>query len=249
MTVNSRHILLLLVMLHGCMAAPAADVTLRLPDIAGRNGQIVDVPLIVAGAEGMSAMQALMIYDPEILEIVAGESITNGPILPESAILHAGTATPGRLPVLFLGGADPTHRTVAAIKSDGTLATLRFRVIGMAGQRTELTLEKVQAFQLNDMDMRVVTEPGLVVIVRTPPFPWVLLGAVFLVLLFLLVLLRRSRHRREAAARRQPELVAVPVDSVLHTCVSCGRAVRVPGSLVGTMFKCPACDTAQTIQR
>lgn len=237
--------------LFGTDAGRADTVTFSIADVTVRAGEQVAIPIVVKGAKGMSAMQALLTYDPNVLEL-SGESadVIRGEIVPNNAILQAQTTVAGRLPILFVGGADVESKQVSAVQQDGTLVTIRFKVIGAAGQKTQLGLEGAEAFQVNDMDMLVETKSGALTIQSTFPWWWVAIAAAGLFVLLLIVRSTRSKNRQTKVGRPQREegeLVAVAEDdSMKHTCIGCGRSMTIPSSLIGKKFKCPNCGTSQS---
>jgi hypothetical protein len=248
--------LVLMLGLGGASAARAATVTLNLPKVQGKSGETVEVPIGLKDAKGMSAFQAVMVYDPAVLELVSEggnveKAFSKGKALPENALTHVAAGSAGRLAIVFVGGADAAKKTMFSVQEDGTLGTLKFRVIGKSGQKSALSLEKAEAFGLNDMDMLVRSEAGEVGVVGGLPFEWwwIALGVGVLIVLWLLM--RRKEPARQTVARGgEPELVAVPLDEPMkHTCVKCGRVIAVPAGLVGKGFRCPGCGTAQTVGR
>lgn len=230
---------------------PFADtVTLSIPELSGKPGTVVELPLEVRNATGLSALQVLMTYDPAVLEYLgAPDGFIRGDIVPQNAILQAETDVPGKLPILFLGGVDGQTRQVAAVQKDGTLATLRFRVIGKAAQNSELGLLFAEAFQASEMDLRVETQAGSFSSQQLLPdwWPWAAGAAGFILLICILRALTGKRTRRPSPRRQppEPELVAVAADdSIRKKCPGCGKTIRVPPQLVGRSFKCPGCGTA-----
>ncbi|MBI1372812.1 MAG: hypothetical protein GC159_08635 [Phycisphaera sp.] len=182
-----------------CGVASAA-VTLSLPTLESNAGQSVDVPIAIKGAKGVSAMQALLTYDPAVLEVVTDaqdpdRTMTRGDVLPDNAILKLFTETPGRLPLLFLGGANANDKAIHAITGDGTLATVHFKVKGAGGQKTALALEKIEAFQVNDMDLLARAEPGALTVRIEIPWLWIGVAGGVLLLLLLIMTLRRRPTR------------------------------------------------------
>lgn len=179
-----------------CAGTAGAAVTLSVPKLQAHHGQEIEVPITVKGGKGMSALQVRLTYDSAMLEVVQDsndpdKAVARGKILPDKAIAKVYTETPGRLPILFLGGADPKAKTIFAVEEDGTLLTIRFRVIGPAGQKSALALEKAQAFAANDMDMIVMTEPGEIAIGSAVPWLWIAIGAGALVLLLVVIMAAR----------------------------------------------------------
>lgn len=190
----------LFVLAAGSGTADAAGVTFSLPTMEVKPGQEFDVPITVKGVKGMSALQLLLTYDPAVLEVVASDdpdkTFTRGKILPDRAIMTVYTEPPGRLPILYMGGADEVKKQMFAVEEDGVLVTVRFKAIGQPGQKTALAIEKAQAFQLSDMDMLVKTEAGEVTIAAAPselPWLWIAIGIGVLLLLLMALMMRRKR--------------------------------------------------------
>jgi hypothetical protein len=122
--------------LGGADGACAATVTLSIAKLDATAGHEVDVPITVKDAKGMGALQMLLTYDPAVLEVVRDaaapdKTFAKGKILPDNALTKVFTDTPGRLPIVFVGGADPKKRNeYHAVEEDGTLLTIHFRVAG-----------------------------------------------------------------------------------------------------------------------
>lgn len=187
----------------GTSLASAAPVTLSLPTIEAKPGDVIELPISAKGAKGMSGLQMLLTFDPAVLEVVvsddAEKTFSKGKILPERAIARVATEdmTPGRLPIVFVGGVDEAKKQMFAVEEDGVLLTVRFRVIGQSGQKAALAIEKAEAFQLNDMDMLVKTEAGEVAVIAVSnefPWLWIAIGIGVLALLLLLVLMTRRKR-------------------------------------------------------
>jgi hypothetical protein len=261
-------VVVLAAVLMSSTTALAGTVTLSVPNVEAQPGQEVEVAVAVKGAKGMRAFQLVLTYDPAVLEVVkdadASRAVTRGKILPENSLLNVYTTSipppvgsdgkssgeptavkPGRIPVLFLGAGDASKKTIQALEDDGTLLTIRFRVVGQPGVKSPLALERAEAFQGDGLSMLVKTEPGELTVVSGSAFQtWWLLLLIPVALLFLLLALMMRRKR--SPGRGEPELVALPLDSsARHTCVKCKRVITIPPSMAGQPFKCPACGTAQ----
>jgi len=71
--------------------------------------------------------------------------------------LEFNAQTPGRLGLGLV--------TLDGIQGDGTLAIVRFEVIGSSGQSSALNLEKAEAWEITSyMPVLVTTEPGQVTV-------------------------------------------------------------------------------------
>lgn len=232
-------------------ATMADTVTIRIADTSARTGDLVEIPVLVEGASGMSALQVLLTYDPQVLEFSSESSdVIRGEIVPSNAILQAQTNVPGRLPIIFLGGADVANKQVFAVEKDGTLLTLRFKVIGSPGEKSPFGLERAEAFQINEMDLVVETKAGELSVQTEFAWWWAAVaGGVVLVALFVWRLTRGTLRRDPSRPTRndEPELMAVAEDeSIKHQCVGCGRRMTIPSSLIGKKFKCPKCGVSQS---
>lgn len=229
----------------------ADTVTISIANTTARTGDQVEIPVVVEGASGMSALQVLLTYDPQVLEFSSASSdVVRGEIVPRNAILQAQTNVPGRLPIIFLGGADVANKQVFAVEKDGTLLTLRFKVIGSAGEKSPFGLERAEAFQINEMDLMVETKVGELSVQTEFAWWWpAVAGGVVLVALVIWRLTRGTRRRDPSRPTRndEPELVAVAEDeSIRHQCLGCGRSMTIPSSLIGKKFKCPKCGVSQS---
>ncbi len=260
----------LVLLLVGAAPARSATVTLSVPRLEAATGTEVEVPILVKGAKGMSALQARLTYDPAVLEVVKDaadpdKAVTKGKILPDNAIFKVYTTTipvhngdavpvkPGGLPIVFVGGTNKEKKEYFAVQEDGTLATIRFRVIGQGGQTTPLALDRVQAFQSNDMDMIVKTEPGEVSVRAAIPWLWIAVGAGALLLLLLLLAVGRRKQQPQAPlayAGAAPQGAGVPVfqpegATFQYQCTKCGGTLKLPVLLAGKQVQCSACGTTQ----
>lgn len=246
---------ILAVGVFGVQTVCADTVTVTVADVTVQAGDQVDVPIVVKGAVGMSAFQALLTYDPKVLEF-SNESadVLRGEIVPSNAIMQVQTTVPGRLPIIFLGGADAASQQVFAVQADGTLVTIRFKVIGAAGETTKFGLERAEAFQVSEMDLMVETQAGQLTIASSGiefQWWWLAVASGVVGLLLLIVWFRggkpkQVRVRQSDSRAEEGELVAVADDeSVKHQCVGCGRRMTIPPTLIGKKFKCPKCGASQ----
>lgn len=271
----------LALLLVGAAPALSATITLTLPNLEGAAGKEVAVPISVTGAKGLSALYVRVTYDPAVLEVVKDASdpdkaITKGKILPENALFRIYTTSipgykgdgdklvpgdpipvkPGGLPLVFAGGTNKQKKEYYSVQEDGTLATIRFRVIGEPGKKSPLGFESAEAFQSDDMAMLVKTEPGELIVTRGIPSLWIAIAVGIVVLLFLMFLVLRRRTPQQSSSASaamgggaghggqipvfQPESATFQ-----YRCTKCGGTLTLPVIFAGKQIKCSACGTTQ----
>jgi hypothetical protein len=168
------------------LSGPVA-ITMAAPHARGATGDNVDVPITIKGASGLGCLQMVLVYDEKLLEVTG---VDKGSLLGELAIFDHDTTAPGRLGLGFLSGPKANRAELAQIDGDGTVFIVHFKVLGRAGQRSLLTPQRTQAWQVSDEKLGVQTDAGEFVI--TGGFPWLyLLLGIFASLLLLTVLSRR----------------------------------------------------------
>jgi hypothetical protein len=114
-----------------------ATTSLAFFDYSGSPGSTVDVPLDIRGASDVGAMGIVLTYDPSVLgvsDVVEGDLTGNSMLAYDSAV-------PG---ILGISIADAD-----GISGDGSLVVILFSVIGELGDTSPLTLEVVEA---NDVE-------------------------------------------------------------------------------------------------
>src|SRR3990172_6103781 len=127
------HLLLFVLLLTASVSASSVTVTVESLQVAA--GGRSSVPINVEGAKDIGAMHLELAYDPSVL---SAESVENGPAA-RSAMLEFNTGTAGRVVIGLI--------SLDGIKGDGALATVKFRAIGQAGQKSALTLERCRAWE------------------------------------------------------------------------------------------------------
>lgn len=128
----------------------ASSVTISLGSIQAATGGTAEVPLQVTGASNIGAIQMVLVYDAAVL---TPETVTQGSLAGNNALMDSNSQTPGRIGIGLV--------TLDGIQGDGTLATVSFKVIGAAGQSSQLSLEKVEAWEKSSYaPVLVNTEPG-----------------------------------------------------------------------------------------
>ena len=183
----------ILLMLVFAVQVNAAGVSIKIDDMSVEQGSKSMIPVSVAGASKLGAMDIKMEYDPAVLKFVdaeLGEISTNG-------IIESNEVSPGTVPLSF---AD-----TKGISGDGTLIELNFEVTGAVGSSTKIEI-KARAYGIDLKDISAETNGGTIT-VSEKVFPVHFLffgvagvaGLAFLIFLFLLV------------TRRKPAPVATPV--------------------------------------
>jgi LPXTG-motif cell wall-anchored protein len=168
---------------------PASRLTVVLPQSSGAHGQEVEVPVTVAGARELGCLQMALIYDEKLLEVTA---VQQGPLLPEGAIVEHDKTIPGRLGLGFISGPNAEKNDLVRVQGDGVIFTIRFKVLGHAGQKSPLTPKRASAWEVSNAALPLRGQAGEFTITGER-FPWlyVLLGLLGLVLLAFV--LRRGR--------------------------------------------------------
>ena len=159
----------------------ASTMTLRLPDTQAGTGSTVNVPIEVAGAEKVGALQFDVIYDSSVL---TAEGAKAGP-LAENALIEVKTDKPGRLFIALV--------TTDGINGSGTVATASFKVIGAPGKSTPLEPAAAQAWEgITHREVLITPQAGKLTVTE-PAFPWlwIVIGLAVVILLILIAWRRR----------------------------------------------------------
>jgi uncharacterized membrane protein len=179
--------LLIGLILFDVLPALAASVTFRAASVQGQAGGTVDVPIEAVAAPSLGAVHIELIYDPKV---VTPDTVSRGALAGTNALLDFNSGNPGRLLIGLV--------TLDAIKGDGAVATVRFKVIGDAGTSSDLTLQNSKAWESSShAEVLVKTEAGKVTVVGGLP-GWLLpaLAALLLVVLLLILFFVLARRRR-----------------------------------------------------
>ena len=228
---TARLLVLSLLLTAALVAGPVASaqsLTVSVEPAQAPSGQTVDIPILVKGSPGFSAMHLELTYDPQVLAV---EAVEPGDLVAGNALTAFNTNEPGRVVISVAAGAQ--------VEGDGTLAVVHFLVDGEQGQTSPLALEYPKAWQESGFDLVVDLEPGeFTVAADSMPL---LLAAVacllMLVLLLVVVLLIRQRRQRKTQpppqpypAAPQPQQPPAPVVPGQRPkfCGNCGQALE-PG--------------------
>ncbi len=128
-------------------------------------GRTAVVPVRLAGAAAVGALQFEVVYDPSVLEVSA---VQRGPLLDGmdySTLESNAGLTPGRLKIALINQ--------FPLADDGVLFEIQGRGLGAAGQRSPLTIEKAAAtrnevamgdipLQAADGELRIIADPSAV---------------------------------------------------------------------------------------
>jgi len=141
----------ILIILVCTVQVSVAGVSIKIDDMSVEQGSKSMIPISVAGASKLGAMDIKMEYDSTVLKFAdaeLGEISTNGII--ESNEVDSGT--------VLLSFAD-----TKGISGDGTLVELNFEVIGAAGSSTKIELEG-RAYGIDLKDISAETNGGTITV-------------------------------------------------------------------------------------
>lgn len=208
------------------MTASAAALTVRVATREGEGGSTVQLPIEVAGAAKVGALQFDLVYDPQVVQ---ADTVTRG-ALGGNALLDFNSSVPGRLRVGIV--------TTDGLQGDGVLANVNFKITGRAGANSALTVENARAWETpSHLEVLVNSEAGRVSVTAGSP-GWMVLGggAAFAVLLLLLLLFALSR-------RRKPTPVSAPAT---YPAQPPARPTTLPESQAKAGWVCPRCRTVNS---
>ena len=189
-------VLILAAALVGVVVGQAQSLTVYIEPAQAPSGQTVDIPILVKGSPGFSAMHLELTYNPGVLVV---EEVEAGDLVVGNALTAFNTDEAGRVVISAAASEE--------IAGDGTLAVARFRVEGEQGQTSPLGLEYPKAWGESGFDLVVDLEPGEFTVATNSMLLVLAVVACLLALLFLLVvvLLMRRRRRKRAEAESQPQ--------------------------------------------
>ncbi|MGB8647365.1 MAG: cohesin domain-containing protein [Anaerolineae bacterium] len=193
-------------------AAAAATVTVSAGSVQAQSGDTVEVPIQLAGAPGLGALHLELSYDASVLGAV---DVSRGDLAGANALLDWSAKQPGRLIIGIV--------SLDGIKGDGTVAKVRFKVLGEAGKSTDLKFQNNQAWEREShAEVLVNSQPGKVTVAAGLP-AWLIpaaiaIAAVLILLALLFFILRRRRktapqpaYGTGAAAFPPPTSYAAPL--------------------------------------
>jgi hypothetical protein len=170
------------------IAGQASSVSLRLPVMEAKAGDMVDISVQATGAPGVGALQLDVIYDSAVLK---PDSVSKGALLGKNSLLESKLDTAGRVMIALA--------TLDNIKGNGDILTIRFKVIGQSGQNTSLKLENAFAWEgESHQDILVKLEPGQLKVIGGSSFLIWIIIAIVVILLMILLFMLLSRRRKKA---------------------------------------------------
>lgn len=169
-------------------------MTLTAGSAEAPAGGTVQVPIQATAAPGVGALHLELTYDAKVLQ---AQTVEKGTLASGNALMDSNTSEPGRIKMGLV--------SLDALKGDGALANVTFKVIGDAGTRSALNIENAQAWESGThAEILVKTEAGKVTIASASPSLLLYGGIGLLALLVLLLLIflfaRRRRPAPQAAA-------------------------------------------------
>lgn len=167
-------------------AAGATTVTVRAASTRAAAGQSVSIPIDLRGARDIGAMHLELVFDAAILQ---PDTVERGALLGGgNALMESNTSYPGRVVISLI--------SLQGISGDGTVAMVRFRVLGKGGQQSALRFESSRAWErTNHIDVVVNEEAGQVTVQSGWPLLLIAAGLALLVLLIVVFFLRRRGRR------------------------------------------------------
>jgi len=127
-----RKILCILLVLVLIPVAGAAPLVVSIGDVTAAPGSTVTVPVSVTGAQDLGSLDLAIAYDPAVLSILSVDRSSPG-----NGLFGSNTDRPG---IITVSIADPD-----GISTDGSVAALKFRVTGAAGNSSPLALYNILA--------------------------------------------------------------------------------------------------------
>ncbi len=209
-------------------SAPPGKLTVAVGSTTASSSQEVEIPVTLAAAKNLGALELVLTYDPAVLE---AKSADRGALLSSNSLVEYFVNPNGRLAVTLV--------SQDGVTGDGAVVAAHFLVKGQAGQKSALGLENVRAWEgKTRLDFLVSTTAGEFTVGGGWPWWWVavVVGAVLLLLL-LLKFARRTRAPTPpalptpaAAARKEPPPLkprcpkcGQPIDRGSAFCNHCGQ--------------------------
>lgn len=182
-------ILMMIVLALFASSVLAASTSLTVNDTSGSPGSTVEVPLNLAEAANIGAMDIVLTYDSSVLGV---SSVEKGE-LTQNSLFQSNTVVPG---IIAIGIAD-----TGGINGDGSVAVITFNVVGELGDTSPLTLESVKTNDVDTLfDIPVTITSGTFTVAEevieegVPLIPIVIgIVAVVVILIVVFVVLRRRK--------------------------------------------------------
>ena len=205
----------------GVLPVFASSVTFRAATVQAQAGGSIDVPIEAVAAPSLGALHLELAYDPRVL---TPDTVTRGPLAGSNALIDFNPGNAGRLLIGVV--------SLDAIKGDGVVATVRFKVVGDAGATSTLTLDNSKAWESSThSEVLVKTEAGKVTVGGGLPLWLFAAVAVLLALLLLLIFFMLMRRRRPAMqpVLAQPAVSPPPAAPPAYYAPPAGPPISRPG--------------------
>jgi hypothetical protein len=171
-------------------SALGASISVSIDDATGSPESKTEVPIDLAGASNVGAMDIVLTYDPSVL---SASSVEKGELTKDS-MLESNKSVPG---IIAIAIAD-----TRGINGDGSVAIIAFDVVGQLETTSPLTLEDVKANDVNTFtDILVTTTSGTFTITeKGVPLSPMMIGIIALVIILIAVgVIFAVRRRRKVA--------------------------------------------------
>lgn len=127
----------------------AANAELSVGDVSGGAGSSVEIPLNLKSSVSIGSIDAVFSYDANILQL---ESVEKGSLSGNSMIDY-NTKTPGSVAIAMADS--------GGVKGEGSVAVLKFKVLGKEGDRSAITITSASANEAATLiDVRLDTRAG-----------------------------------------------------------------------------------------
>lgn len=159
----------------------AEEVKLTVNAATAPVGGTARVEVTMNGAAEVGALDLALRFDPAVARFIAVEP---GPVA-RNALLEVNEIEPGRL-LIALAASE-------GLEAEGVLLRIDLEIAGVEGDRTAVSVEAANAYHHEQLiDLPLVTASGEITAVAAGfPVPYLIVGAVVVLVLVLVVALRR----------------------------------------------------------
>lgn len=178
---NKILITLLLLALIG--HAMAAAMTVSVMDSKGAKGEMVKVPINIAGALKLGAMGIVLSYDPAVIK---GIGVEGGP-LSSNVIVESNEVSPGNMRISIVDS--------RGVSGDGTIVEVNFEVKGDAGSSSQIDI-KTTGYDSNLLDVQMTTKAGRFT-VEEPGLPIIQIAVVGIVVLLIVIVAYKKISKKK----------------------------------------------------
>lgn len=127
----------------------AANAELSVGDVSGGAGSSVEIPLNLKSSASIGSIDAVVSYDANVLQL---DSVEKGSLSGNSMIDY-NDKTPGSVTIAMADS--------GGVKGEGSVAVLKFKVLGKEGDRSAITITSASANEAATLiDVRLDTRAG-----------------------------------------------------------------------------------------